>query len=319
MITVLPLAPEHLAAAKELAWQEYQEACQAVPALPAQQPIPDLARYFEGERGGVVLLENNTVQGYICWEEPMKQQFGTSPGVWSPLHAHGAAVGNRPYLYERLFQGMAAHLVPQGVHSFAISLYCHDPAVVSSFFHNGFGNRCIDAMRETTPLVVPAIAGVSYRLAELSDVPAIVELTNKLMDHLNDTPIFMADYRRATWEEIHRTIEDHYYQYTLALHNDQVIAYFRMFNRSGETFISGAPGISNIWGAFTELAYRGSGVTTGLLGWTLAWLREGGYTHCGVDYESLNPQARHFWQRYFTPYTHTMVRRIDERIVRRFS
>ncbi|MEC9484872.1 MAG: hypothetical protein UMR38_03220 [Candidatus Izemoplasma sp.] len=32
----------------------------------------------------------------------------------------------------------------------------------------------------------------------------------------------------------------------------------------------------------------------------------------GVDYETMNPLARVFWEKYFTPYTKTVTRRIDE-------
>lgn len=37
-----------------------------------------------------------------------------------------------------------------------------------------------------------------------------------------------------------------------------------------------------------------------------------GWTHLGVDYESINSTAAHFWPKYFEPYTSGVVRRIDE-------
>jgi len=40
-----------------------------------------------------------------------------------------------------------------------------------------------------------------------------------------------------------------------------------------------------------------------------------GYAYLGVDYESLNPTAYAFWQKYFSAYTHGLVRRIDEHIL----
>lgn len=45
------------------------------------------------------------------------------------------------------------------------------------------------------------------------------------------------------------------------------------------------------------------------------WLLENDYTHCGVDYESFNISGSNFWNKYFTPYTDSFVRRIDERIL----
>lgn len=40
-----------------------------------------------------------------------------------------------------------------------------------------------------------------------------------------------------------------------------------------------------------------------------------GYTRLGVDFESLNPTAYGFWLKYFDAYTHSVVRRIDEKAV----
>lgn len=31
-----------------------------------------------------------------------------------------------------------------------------------------------------------------------------------------------------------------------------------------------------------------------------------------MDYETMNPTARGFWEKYFTPYTISLVRRIDK-------
>jgi hypothetical protein len=44
-------------------------------------------------------------------------------------------------------------------------------------------------------------------------------------------------------------------------------------------------------------------------------LSQEGYQLLGVDCESFNPTARGFWLKYFAEYTHSMVRRIDEKAV----
>jgi len=36
------------------------------------------------------------------------------------------------------------------------------------------------------------------------------------------------------------------------------------------------------------------------------------YNLLGVDFESFNPTASNFWLKYFTEYTHSVVRRIDD-------
>jgi hypothetical protein len=40
-----------------------------------------------------------------------------------------------------------------------------------------------------------------------------------------------------------------------------------------------------------------------------------GYTRLGADFESFNPAASGFWLKYFTAYTNSVARRIDDRIL----
>ena len=42
-------------------------------------------------------------------------------------------------------------------------------------------------------------------------------------------------------------------------------------------------------------------------------LAKEGYVRLGVDYESFNPSALYFYPKYFSVYTNSLVRRIDER------
>jgi hypothetical protein len=37
---------------------------------------------------------------------------------------------------------------------------------------------------------------------------------------------------------------------------------------------------------------------------------------CGVDFESFNLSGNAFWNRYFSPYTYSLARRIDENILK---
>ncbi|MCI9073092.1 MAG: hypothetical protein HFH80_09920 [Lachnospiraceae bacterium] len=41
-------------------------------------------------------------------------------------------------------------------------------------------------------------------------------------------------------------------------------------------------------------------------------LKAEGYTRLGVDYESINPTAWGFWNKYFEAYTYSLTRRIVE-------
>ena len=73
----------------------------------------------------------------------------------------------------------------------------------------------------------------------------------------------------------------------------------------------------NICGAFCLSEYRGSGIFNNLLSYLVTTLKGEGYTRIGVDFESFNPTARGFWLKHFTEYTNSVVRRIDEKSLKR--
>jgi hypothetical protein len=54
------------------------------------------------------------------------------------------------------------------------------------------------------------------------------------------------------------------------------------------------------------------GVSQQLLRLVVNRLNEQGYTHLGVDFESINPAADRFWLKHFEAYSCVVARRIDE-------
>ena len=79
----------------------------------------------------------------------------------------------------------------------------------------------------------------------------------------------------------------------------------------------GSNGYRHIRGAYCLPEHRGKGLYQNLLNYTISKLKSEGYTRLGVNFESFNPTARGFWLKYFAPYTSSVVRRIDERIIQR--
>jgi GNAT superfamily N-acetyltransferase len=83
------------------------------------------------------------------------------------------------------------------------------------------------------------------------------------------------------------------------------------FSEHGETFISRESDMINLCGAYLLSEFRGKGVYDALLGYAASVLAREGYVRIGVDFESFNPTARGFWLKHFTPYTTSVVRRIN--------
>lgn len=92
---------------------------------------------------------------------------------------------------------------------------------------------------------------------------------------------------------------------------EKIVAYIDVSDE-GETFITEDSCMMNINGAYCIPEYRGSGAMKKLLNRVICILKEEGYSLLGVDYESFNPNALRFWRKYFSPYTRSVVRRVDE-------
>ena len=100
-------------------------------------------------------------------------------------------------------------------------------------------------------------------------------------------------------------------RYFVARKSGKAIA-FLCVGQVGETFVRDIPGYIHADGAFCLPEHRGKGVLQSLLRLATATLNTEGYKYLGVDFESINPPAYAFWLKYFTAYTHSVVRRIDE-------
>ena len=103
-------------------------------------------------------------------------------------------------------------------------------------------------------------------------------------------------------------------RYFVAKHNNKICAFLKI-SSCGETFAAMGKNYRHIRGAYCLPEHRGKGVYQNLLNYAIAILKREGHTRLGVNFESFNPTARGFWLKYFTAYTYSMVRRIDEWIL----
>ena len=196
-----------------------------------------------------------------------------------------------------------------------MALYAHDAEARDSFYWNGFGLRCVDAVRPLEPVARDEYPGYTFCELPKEETSCIVPLKNGLIGHLQNTPMFMPFFFKVTAEEVSEESKKGNFRYFVANKGDRTVAYI-MITNEGENFTCDDPGTANICGAYMFPEYRGSGVYTGLLAFLIDTLAREGYSRCGVDFESFNPTAGGFWLKHFTTYTHSVVRRIDERIVK---
>lgn len=276
-------------------------------------PTPDIAM-MKGRIGrlftspwSLAAFEGGSMIGYLAYHEPMPEQFGRVRGCFSPLHGSAFAGENRGRCASLLFQHLTAPMTQSGIGSFAVCKYAGDSEVIGSFVLNGFGIRCSDSIRSLRePLLIPAPEDFSIHELAGESQKQILPLEQALERHLAGCPTFL--YHTPCQAEP-------------AVGSDQVFAAFRQdtpaafikITHGGETFVSDAADTLHINGAYCLPEYRKTGLAAALLSHVTERLRQEGISYLGVDCETINPNALHFWGKYFDSYTYSFVRRLDER------
>lgn len=310
------LNDNHIEQAARLALSEYFDERDKVPALPDGDYFDlfcSMISEMTGHRLGVAAVEDGKLAGFLTCYEPWDNHFGTTMGTFSPVHAHGAGKLDRRRMYSLLYQAAAEKWVKHGVLSHAIALYAHDAEAVDSFFRNGFGLRCIDAIRPVEPIITGEYPGYTFCEIPKEEISRAVPLKNRLIEHLLGAPSFIPLHFGFDREKLAEENERRKSRYFTASEARRTIAFIEIM-KSGENFACEDAGMMNICGAYMLPEYRGSGIFTRLLSYLTDILAKEGFSRCGVDFESFNPTASGFWLKHFTAYTYSVVRRIDERI-----
>lgn len=308
------LTQNHLEEAGKLFLSNLEEERQAAPFLPKDAPLPDLSEFCNNGLG-VALTEQGKLLGYLGCYAPWENAFTTTAkGTFSPIHAHGAAVENREKIYALLYQKAARLWVREGIASHSIGLFFHDRKALSSFFWNGFGLRCVDAMRPMKSLGLPVTPGYAYRELAGRERERILPLRRGLLEHLSSSPCFMRHPPKEEEKELRESLQGDTRIFA-AFHDGKPAAFLEL-RGEGENFLTEAPSVKNICGAYCLPSHRGNNVMQSLLEQVISVLGAEGYQALGVDFESFNSAGSRFWLKYFTPYTGGVVRRIDENVFR---
>ena len=316
MLKILDFSVEHIEQAIEIARANYESARRVIGILPADVALPDFSPLAENGLG-VAAFDGGKMLGYLCCLGPFANAFGATDaiGVWSPLHANGLREGSGPKVFAEMYRAAAEKWVWQRATSHAITFYAYNDALRNQLFRCGFGLRCLDTIREMTE--IGANAPVKYRITELGhdEFHLIFPIGLLLSRHLAESPMFM----RYAEEKIEAGHEHQFaawqigegYRYFAAWDGEKIIAYLKL-HEEGENFIGEAEDFTHIHGAYCYPEYRGQGVVQDLLDFVIRTLRGEGQRRLGVDFESFNPAGSGFWLKYFTEYSHSVVRRVDD-------
>lgn len=311
---IVELTKVWLPAAVRLAEENYEEERRVVPALPQDVKLPSLET-LAANGLGVAAVEGEELLGFLGAYGPFGPVFCTPDvcGVFSPIHAHGARQENRSLIYQRMYQAAAEKWVKAGASSHAISLYAHDTQAKDAFYTYGFGMRCMDLIRDLSDPEGQNHAQCVYFELPIDRQQELRPMRRALSDHLAQSPSFMRQSEAdcQTWIAGRETKPPRTFA---AARGGKIIAYIEVTEK-GESFAVNGPYTRNICGAYCLTECRGEHVAQGLLRHIVKTLASEGYSRLGVDCESFNPTALHFWSKYFTAYTHSVVRRIDENAI----
>lgn len=311
---ITDLKPCHIEEAESLALACYEEERRLVEGLPAADTIPGLDK-LAANGLGVTAFENGRMIGFLCCVSPFEHAFGATDvtGVFSPMGANAAIPENRSKIYAAMYQAAGAKWVRAGAVSHAVCLYAHDEELHRQFYEYGFGLRCLDAVRPME--LIDCGKCVGYDFAELSEeeYPSVYPLDLALYHHYRESPFFMNRTSETPEEFLANSLEEGA-RYFAARYNGELCAFLKI-SACGETFAASGSDYRHITGAYCLPEHRGKGVYQNLLNFVISSLRKEGIPRLGVDFESFNPTGRGFWLKYFTAYTHGVVRRIDERIM----
>lgn len=299
----------HVEQAMTIALQNYETERKFLPTLPEMESMPDLTPYAQNNLG-VAAFEGDDMVGFLCSVSPFENAFGSTgaTGVFSPMGASGAIGGDRAKTYAQLYQTAGEKWVKAGASSHAICLYAHDREANEQFYRYGFGMRCVDAIRDMSEVVARSCDGYEFAEVASHKLAEVRPLDNLLHRHMLESPCFMVK-PDIIEEEFVIAVEG--FRFFVA-HKDGEIVAFLCAGNAGETFLCDLPGYIHANGAYCLPEHRGKGLLQNLLQMMVKSLKADEYTHLGVDFESINPPAYGFWLKYFSAYTNSVVRRIDE-------
>ncbi len=294
--------------AQALVRENYEEERNANPQLPKVKSMPGLEGFADNGLG-VALYEEDEMLGFLCTE--VSERFG-NPRAFCPIHAHGAVMKDRGRIYSRLYGAAAQKWVDAKALTHEVTLFSHDTDALDSFFYNVFGACVMYAVMDISSRKFDAIEidGIEFRELEEQRYPEVRELHNGLFSHLRRSPVFLPYYEETpqTFARIKGK------RYFVALKDDEIIAYIRLQQDAGN-FVATQSDTVNISGAFMKPQFRGSGIYSGLLECLASSVKKEGYDRISVDYETYNPNAMRFWAKNFVPYTTTLTRKIEPKIL----
>lgn len=298
--------------ALELSYTTYKNECQYVTAIDGatrENISKYLVEIFEKQKV-LLCISDNELVGYLgctdIWEDNDKLFFNI------PLWGYGAVGNDRTKIISLLFQNLAEQLCIGNKTHFSINLYAHDLEMIQLFSFLQFGILCEESIYNDQ-IHDTHIDQVNYRelmAGEKSDQwNTIWKLLDQLIKHLRKSPVFYLGTEFT--EEVYKSfILSENTRVVVAEANEKMIGIITATSDSN-SFINDHDDYYNVGDIYVDPKYRGCMVAQTMLEHLIHVLTDSGMQRCWVEHGTANPNARGFWNKYFTSYAYTMIREIE--------
>ena len=316
-----PLKKCYMDQAILLAQENYEIEQQQVAALYNKNYKEDITQavtgIFENEMG-YMALDGDVLIGYLAFPNSWKETDAIH-GTYSPVCGYAIKAGvDRAKIISQLFQRSSEDLIKRGVGRYQITVYAHDSDVIESYVFNQFGILCTDAIKMIQTRFCDALDG-SVQYKELTkneikkDAYQLIALWRELVKHLQSSPTYYlgAEFTDEVYLD-HILNEDT--RLFVAKDQDRIIGIVDC-SKDGNHFATQDEETMNIGDLYVVKSYRGKQIAQSLLQYASDELKKSGCLRLWVEHGTTNPTALRFWDRYFSRYTVTLTRHIDERVV----
>ena len=282
----------------------------------------NVTRIFEKEMG-IVAIDNDKLIGYLAFPNYWETHIAGVKETFSPICGYGIHSSyDRAKIISMLFQKASEKMLRDGVGRFNITVYAHDVDVISSYVLNQFGILCTDTIKNLNDIICTECSS-KCNFEELSkgeitnNLEQLLAMWRKLANHLQMSPTYYLG-EEFTDDVYWNHINDENTRLFVARDGNKIIGIMDS-SIGGNNFANNDEGTVNIGDLYIEESYRGQNIAQEFLQYVSNVLISDGYKRLWVEHGTTNPTAQHFWDRYFSRFTYTLTRNIDERVLKLYT
>ncbi len=317
---IVDLNETHLEEACKLFASSYECQRKLTPILDesngrADKIIPMLKECID-KYPGVAIVDKGKLTGYMSGMF-LQGVLGVHKGAFVPEWAHASVKDGAFDIYRRLYQAIGQSWVAEGCLTHGIQFLSCADAAQDAFCWNGFGRTCIDAMRRVEPIYTKASDGIRIGCITEKDLLLWLPQVDGHYRHLTKAPVFNPYLESVTSDELGSMLKQPGNFAWMAWYGKEAVGYMKVapIEEGAAWIVNGKRKIA-VNGAYVKPEYRGKGIAKMLLSTIMTCIQDEGFERCSVDFEATNLEACQFWLKYFQPVCKSMVRRLNESILK---